>query len=210
MAMTYNTLVNQIISYLNRSDQSTLDQIPNFISQAEQRIARESKNIGLEVYVLGNFIPSNPFLQKPSRWRRNLSFNCGNGPDFSNMNQLFLRSYEFIRNYWPNADNVGFPLYYADYGYSNLIVCPTPEVAYPFEYCYLQLPDPLTFSNQTNWLTENAPDIILYASLLEAIPFLKDDERIPVWQQYYQAGLQSLNSQDDQRILDRASNRMAD
>lgn len=208
--MTYTSLVDQIISYLNRRDISTLDQIPNFISQAEQRIARESKNIGLEVYVTGFFTAGLAVLQKPSRWRRNLSLSYGTGIDFNNRTQIFLRSYEFLRNYWPDSEELSSPLYYSDYGYNNLLVAPTPDQNYPFEYCYLQLPEQLTLSNQTNWITQNAPDVLLYASLLEAIPFLKDDERIPVWQQYYQMGLKSLNDQDDQRVLDRSSNRAAD
>ncbi|HVX00739.1 MAG TPA: hypothetical protein VHA52_09950 [Candidatus Babeliaceae bacterium] len=208
--MTYNSLRDQIISYLNRSDLATLNQIPNFISQAEQRIARESKNIGLEVYIEDNFTTGDPFLQKPELWRRNLSLICKTGENFQDSKQLYLRSYEFIKQYWPNEDERGEPLYYADYGYRQLIVCPTPVLDYPYQYCYLALPQPLSTTNQKNWLTDYAPDVILYASLLEAMGFLKNDERIEVWKGYYSAALQSLNTQDDMRLLDRASNRMAD
>lgn len=210
MSMTYNSLFNQIISYLNRSDADTLAQIPNFISQAEQRICRESKNIGLEVYVTDSFLAGTSVFAKPARWRRTITLNFGTGPLFNVRNQMFLRSYEFVRNYWPNSDLLDVPKFYCDYGYSHYLIAPTPDLNYPFELSYLQLPEPITPLNQTNWITDYAPDVFLYASLLEAIPFLKNDERIPVWQLMYDRGLGSLNNQDDLRLLDRASARNSD
>ena len=218
MAITYNSLVAQITAYLDRTDPSTLNQIPNFISQAEERICRECKTIGLETYVTGNFTTGVNVLQKPGRWRENITLNFGTvntavippTTDKNYVNQLFLRSYEYIRNYWPDSTVLGLPLFYADYGYNNIIVAPTPDQAYPWEWSYLGRPLPLSILNQTNWLTDFSPGIILYGSLLEAIPYLKDNETIAVWQQYYKSALDSLNSQDSQRFLDRASNRTQD
>lgn len=208
--MTYNSLTAQILDYINRSDADTINEVPNFIYQAEQRICRECKNIGLEQYVTSSFTPNVPVLEKPGRWRRTITFNCGTGGTNNVRNQLFNRSYEYIRNFWPDSTQSGLPLYYADYGYNSWIVAPTPDQSYPFEIAYLELPQPLSNSVQTNWLTNFAPEVLLYACLLEAIPFLKNDERIPVWESLYNRGLASLNAQDDQRYLDRASNREAD
>jgi hypothetical protein len=208
--MTYNSLVNQVMDYLIRTDIDTLNEVPNFIYQAEQRICRESKSIGLEVYVTGSFISNSPVLAKPARWRRSLTLNFGTGVGNNTVNQITLRSYEFVRNYWPNPTQTGQPKFYSDYGYDHLLIAPTPDQDYPFEYGYLQLPEPLSPSVQTNWLTNNAPDVLLYATLLEAVPFLQNDERIPVWQSMYDKGIASLNTQDDQRQLDRSSNRSAD
>ena len=210
MTMTYNSLVAQVMDYLNRTDADTLAEVANFIYQAEQRICRESKNIGLEVYVTGNFTPNVAVMAKPARWRRNISFNYGNGAGSNVFNPITLRTYEFIRNYWPNQSLTSPPMFYADYGYSNLVIAPTPDLSYPFEYVYLELPIPIGPALQTNWLTNYAPDVLLYATLLEAVSFLQNDERIPTWEKYYQKGIDSLNSQDDQRVLDRQSNRASD
>jgi hypothetical protein len=62
-------------------------------------------------------------------------------------------------------------------------------------------------TNQSNWLTEYAPQLLLYASLLEATPFLKNDERIGVWQQMYDRAAQALNGEDLSKILDRSAKR---
>jgi len=210
MAMTYNSLITQVLAYLDRTDFETTEQIPNFINQAEQRLSRESKSIGFESYVNGVFTAGLPVLQKPGRWRRTVSFSYGTGETFNTSKQLYLRSYEYLRSYWPTEVEQGVPLYYSDYGYNNYLIAPTPDQNYPFQICYLELPEPLSITNQTNWLTFFAPDALLYATLLEAIPFLKNDERIPLWQSLYDRALKSLNLQDDMRLLDRASNRSAD
>lgn len=208
MSMTYNSLRAQIISYLDRTDAPFVAQIPNFISQAEQRIARESKCIGLEQYINGTMLAANNKLSKPARWRRTLSFYIQIPPNTSS--QLFLRGYDFIRTYWPDDTVKAQPLYYSDYGYDVWLIGPTPDIDYNFEISYLELPSELTELNQTNWTTDNAPDLLLYASLLETAPYLKTDERIQVWQGYYDKALASINAQDDMRTLDRASNRSAD
>jgi len=43
----------------------------------------------------------------------------------------------------------------------------------------------------------------LYGSLLQAMPFLKNDERMPMWQQQYDAIMQTLIAEDKLRVADR-------
>lgn len=220
MAVTFNTLVAQITAYLDRLDPATTQQIPNFLYLAELRIAKESKNIGNVVYVNGNFLPFNPpnlnnAIQKPGRYRRSLSFSYGTAdnsvpPQLVIRNQMYLRSYEYMRQYSPNPFLAGPPKYYSDYGSTNFLIAPSPDQSYPFELAFLELPVPLSVNNQTNWYTNFAPELILYGALLEAIAFLKTDEKIPIWTEYYNRALASLNALDDARLLDRASNRSAD
>lgn len=52
-----------------------------------------------------------------------------------------------------------------------------------------------TDSDGANWLTANAPDLCLYGSLLAAEPFIKNDERIPLWQAMYSSALESYRNQ---------------
>lgn len=208
--MTFNSLVVELQSYLDRLDADTLSNIPNFIYQAENRLSRECKSIGNEQYITAAFLPGNPIITKPGRWRRTLGIQLGTGPTLSIRNQLYLRSYEYVRSYAPDPTLLGQPLYYADMAYLNWIFAPTPDFAYPFEISYLELPEPLSLAVQTNWLTNFCPDALLYACLLEAIPYLKSDERIPVWQSMYDRSLASLNGQDFDRYLARSSSRESD
>ena len=206
---TFTTLQQDIRRYLERgftlaSDAIVYEQIPRLINLAERRIARELKVQGLINVVTSAMQPGLAVYPKPDRWRTTVSFNYGIDHQYQ---QLFPRSYEYVRSYWPNRDETGVPLFYADYDYNNWIVSPTPDQAYPFEVLVYQLLPLLDDANQTNWLTEYAPQVLLYASLLEATPFLKNDERIGVWQQMYDRSAQALNGEDLSKILDRSARR---
>jgi hypothetical protein len=209
---TFTTLKEDIRRYLERgftlaSDQIVYEQIPRLINLAERRIARELKVEGLINVLTGTMQPGLAVYPKPDRWRSTVSFNFGTGDQNSEYNQLFPRSYEYVRSYWPNRSETDVPLFYAEYDYNNWIVAPTPDQAYPFEVLVYQLLPLLDETNQTNWLTDYAPQVLLYASLLEATPFLKNDERIPVWQQMYDRSAQALNGEDLSKILDRSARR---
>lgn len=209
---TFTTLKEDIRRYLERgftlaSDQIVYEQIPRLINLAERRIARELKVEGLINVLTGTMSPGLAVYPKPDRWRSTVSFNFGTGDQNNEYNQLFPRSYEYVRSYWPNRTETDVPLFYAEYDYNNWIVAPTPDQAYPFEVLVYQLLPLLDETNQTNWLTEYAPQVLLYASLLEATPFLKNDERIPVWQQMYDRSAQALNGEDLSKILDRSARR---
>ena len=206
---TFTTLKEDIRRYLERgftlaSDAIVYEQIPRLINLAERRIARELKVEGLINVVTSTMQVGLAVYPKPDRWRTTVSFNYGIDNQYT---QLFPRSYEYVRSYWPNRDETGQPLFYADYDYNNWIVSPTPDQAYPFEVLVYQLLPLLDDSNQTNWLTEYAPQVLLYASLLEATPFLKNDERIQVWQSMYDRSAQALNGEDLSKILDRSARR---
>ena len=206
---TFTTLQQDIRRYLERgftlaSDAIVYEQIPRLINLAERRIARELKVEGLINVVTSTMQVGLAVYPKPDRWRTTVSFNYGIDNQYT---QLFPRSYEYVRSYWPNRDETGQPLFYADYDYNNWIVSPTPDQAYPFEVLVYQLLPLLDDSNQTNWLTEYAPQVLLYASLLEATPFLKNDERIQVWQSMYDRSAQALNGEDLSKILDRSARR---
>ncbi|MDE2102841.1 MAG: hypothetical protein KGL39_36695 [Patescibacteria group bacterium] len=53
----------------------------------------------------------------------------------------------------------------------------------------------LSDTNATNWYITNAPDTLLYATLLEAAPYLLNDNRIDVWEKYYKRGVDAINAQ---------------
>jgi hypothetical protein len=209
---TFSSLKEDVRRYLERgftlaSDEIVYEQLPRLINLAERRIARELKVEGLISVISSTMQAGLAVYPKPDRWRTTVSFNFGTGTQGNEYNQLFARTYEYVRSYWPDRTQTGVPLFYAEYDYNNWIVAPTPDAAYPFEVLVYQLLPLLDDTNQTNWLTEYAPQVLLYATLLEATPFLKNDERIQVWQQMYDRAAQALNGEDLQKILDRSARR---
>ena len=85
------------------------------------------------------------------------------------------------------------------------MIAPTPNSNYPVEVLYYELPPLLSDEVQTNWITERVPQLLLYATLLEAAPFLKNDERIQVWQAMYDRTAGMVNGEDLARMIDRAA-----
>lgn len=77
---------------------------------------------------------------------------------------------------------------------------PAPDGTYALKFSYWRKLDSLSGTNTTNWLLEEHPDIYLYGALREAAPYLKDDERVPVWQERYESALEELHTltQDNQ------------
>ena len=208
--MTYDSLLVDLRRYLERgfteaSDQIVYDQLPRLVTLGERRISRELKiqgfiraittplSIGVAVYL------------KPDRWRDTVSINIGTGDSYNVRKFLFTRDYEYLRSYWPDESQTETPRFYADYNYDNWLLSPTPAEANPIEIMYYELPPLLDDTIQTNWLTEYAPQLILYGTLLEATPFLKNDERIGTWQQFYDRAAAMLNGEDLAKIFDRAA-----
>jgi len=198
--MTYDSLVADISSYLERTDTATLAKIPTFIMLAEQVIASQIKFLGNLTPMTSTMTTSQPIIDKPARWHKTVSMNVTVAGE---KRPVLLRKYEYLREYWPNPTETDVPAYYADYDYTHWLVAPTPDDDYVFEVLYYERIQPLDSSNQTNWFTIYAPQALLYGTLLQAMPFLKNDERIPMWQAQYDAIMQTLKQEDIQRIGDR-------
>ena len=198
--MTYDSLVSDISSYLERTDAATLAKIPTFIMLAEQVIASQIKFLGNLTPMQSTMTADQPIIDKPARWHKTVSMNVTVG---GVKQPVLLRKYEYLREYWPNPTETDVPLYYADYDYTHWLVAPTPAQNYTFEVLYYERVQPLDSSNQTNWFTVYAPQALLYGSLLQAMPFLKNDERMPMWQANYDQIMQTLKQEDVQRIGDR-------
>ena len=198
--MTYDSLTENIQSYLERSDTATLEKIPLFIMLAEQVIASEIKFLGNLTVNTSAMVAGQFTIDKPARWHKTVSMNV----TVDGVRQpILLRKYEYLREYWPDQTATDIPLYYADYDYTHWLVAPTPDIAYNFEVLYYERVQPLDSTNQTNWFTIYAPQALLYGSLLQAMPFLKNDERTPMWQAQYSAIMQTLKAEDISRIADR-------
>jgi len=198
--LTYDSLTNLVLQYLERSDPAVVAFIPTAITLAEFEIAQDIKTLGQMEVVTANMEIGNPVIQKPARWRKTVSMTVTTP---TGKQPVFLRKLEYLNNYWPTVTATSTPLFYADYDYDNWFVAPTPNSAYAFEaLCYTRL-QPLDSATQTNWLTQNAPNAMLFGTLKQTAPFLKDDGRLAVWSGLFSAAMAALKTEDQLRIGDR-------
>jgi len=203
--MTYDSLLTDVRRYLERgftveSDEIVYEQLPRLVTLGERRIARELKIEGFIRAVQTPLQVGVAVYLKPDRWRDTVSMTVNGSP-------IYARSYEYCRSYWPDEAETGAPQFYADYDYQHWLITPTPATDQTLEILYYEQPRFLGEDFQTNWLTEYAPDLLLYATLLEATPFLKSDERVQLWQAMYDRAAQALAGEDLKRIMDRSANR---
>ena len=90
------------------------------------------------------------------------------------------------------SDVAARPRYFTVFG-NELELAPTPDAAYTIEMVYRQNLQPLA-SSGSNWLLSMAPDLYLYAALMESAPYIKEDARIQTWGQGFAASLGDLNN----------------
>jgi len=193
--MTYNSLVDNIQQYMERTDDGFVEQIPSLIAIAESRIASELKTYLQLTVVETAVVSGQTVISKPTRWRKTASMKINGQP-------VLLRSQDYIAQYQSESAN-GQPLYYADYDYDNWAIAPRSDATYPVEICYYSEIQPLDISNQQNLFTRETPQLMLYGTLLAAQGYLKALDKLEVWKGYYSDALKSVKSEDNSRRVDR-------
>lgn len=206
-SLTYTSLLADLATYAERSDDAFMDQRTRFIMLAENRIASEARGLGLiqsitDVLVVG---AAGSALQKPARWRETVSLGINVGSGLTRRKTLKLRSYEYVRYYWPDPALTDEPIYYADWDFAHLLIGPSPSLAYPYELLFFERPVPLDGANTTNWTTQYAPQLLLFACLLEASAYVKNAELIATWQSGYDRALKQVEFDSKRRLNDRAT-----
>lgn len=194
-AMTYDSLVQDVIRYSERNDEAFVSQIPRLIMLAEQSIAAEIKTLMQLDVVQTNVVPEEPVLIKPARWRKTVSMKINGVP-------VLNRSMDFVTMYQTES-GLGQPRYYGDYDYDHWAIAPIPDQAYTLEIIYFSRIQPLDDNNQQNLLTREAPQALLFGTLLQAQGYLKNLDKINVWKSYYTDAINALKGEDAKRLVDR-------
>lgn len=193
--MTYDSLIQDVINYMERNDAQFVAQIPSLIGLAESAIAAELKTYLQMTVVETTLLEDQVILAKPARWRKTISMKTNGKP-------MLLRSQDYIAQYQSESDP-GVPLYYAEYDYNNWAFAPAPDANYPVEIIYYSEIQPLDTNNQQNLFTREAPQAMLFGTLLQAQGYLKALDKLPVWKSYYTDCLAALKKEDNTRRVDR-------
>lgn len=195
--MTYDSLVQDVIRYMERDDASFVEQIPRLIMLAEQEIATQVKTLWQLSVVETTLLAGSQgqVLEKPARWRKTVSMKVGGQP-------IQHRSQDYVAQLGTESDS-GVPKYYADYDYNHWLFAPVPDVPYSVEIIYYERVQPLDSANQQNLITREAPQALLFGTLLQAQGYLKNDSKLVVWKQYYDTSMAALKSENNSRNVDR-------
>ncbi len=193
---SYSTLVTAVGNWLNRSDLTA--NIPDFIRLGEARIYRDLRINAMLASFSGTIAAG--VIAVPSDFLEFKRVHVVTDP----ITPLTVVSPDYIMQSWPNRSSDGIPRAIARDG-SNFIFGPYPDSTYAVAGSYYQRMT-LLLSASSNWFTSNAPDLLLYASLVEAEPFIMNDERVILWEGKYQQAKMSVEK-EDRRASNRGGNR---
>ena len=174
MSYTYSTLKSAIQNYTDSIETTFVANLDNFIKAAEQRILN---SIDLQYFrknVTGTVTANDQYLAVPTDYLASFSLSV-----ISSSNKEFLleKDVNFVQSINPNSATTGTPKYYAFFDINNFILAPTPSANAVAELHYFYRPDSLTAGGDsgTTWLSTNAPNAMLYGSLVEAYIYLKGE-----------------------------------
>jgi len=174
--MTYTELVQKIRDY-TEVDANVLTStiIDGFIENAEFKILREVDSDNNRRYATANLITSDRFISRPAgllivRSAQIIDSDGSSQPN--NRDFLQYRDTSFMSEFNP-TEATGVPKYYSLWDEQKIVVAPTPDATYTIQLNYI-LKDPgLSATNTTTYLSQNFPNGLLYACLVEAYGFLK-------------------------------------
>ena len=187
---TYSDLQTSIGSYLARSDLTS--QIPDFITFAENRLRRELRIRQMLKSVTTATVSGDNTIEIPADFLQVRDFVVMTNP----IQPLSYSSPSALSND-PRASEVGVPLSYTILA-NDFQVSPSPDGIYTVKMLYFAAPAYLSSSNTTNVFLTTAPDALLYASLIEAEPYLMNDARINTWGTMYDRAIGSLTKSDEE------------
>ena len=192
MAFTLTQLQDAIKDFAENEETSFVTNLDVFIRSAEDRIFAL---VDLELFrknATGALTNNDPFLSVPSDYLApfSLQITTASSEDF-----LLHKDVNFVQQYHLDFGANAAPKYYAIYDVDNFILGPTPDQAYTVELHYYYRPASITAGagTGTSWLSENAPNALLYGSLVEAYTYMKGEaDMMQLYEQRFAQELQRL------------------
>lgn len=205
--LNYTSLYQNILNYAQRNqDIEFSDQIPFIIQMAQSRISYDLNVLGTEKIVTGTLNPGTPTLLKPSNLANTISITIQN-PDNENENIILeKRLTEYLSDFLINDQNsAAHPIYYSDNSFYDYLIAPIPVTPVNYKLIYHEYLQPLGDLNQTNWITDRAPHLLLYACLRDSCVFFNAIQEEQWFGNLYREALENILKQDARGQLDRSA-----
>ena len=189
MAYTnFTDLKASVANYLGRTDLTSV--IPDFISFAELRMARDLRTRQMLKSATALTVSGDGKVALPTDFLEIRDLHIQGSPRYP---ITYMSPSTFTRD--APADESGKPIYYTILT-SEFELAPKPDTAYTLEILYYAKPTVLSTGNASNVFLANYPDALLYASLLEAEPYLINDARSQTWATLYDRAIKNISDAD--------------
>jgi len=173
--MNYAELTQQIQDYTENAETSFVDNIPNFVRQAEDRIYHMVQLPMFRRSQSATMTASNRFLTAPTDFISVHSLAVLDGS--SNHRFLLSKDVNFMREAFPSTGTEALPRFYALWDEDTFLLAPTPDTGYTTELHYFYKPESIVTAS-TTWLGDEAEAALLYGALIEAYTYMKGEADI--------------------------------
>lgn len=185
---TYSELKSAIADWLLRDDLTAV--IPTFIALAEAQLNREIRDHRMVKRSTAEI--DTEYTQVPPDWLESIRFELNTTP----ITPLVFVSPDQASEERVRHNLTGKPRFFTVIGQEYQVI-PAPDGVYEGELTYYGAITPLSDAAPANWLLTAAPDIYLYAALMQAAPYLDDDARIGTWATLYGQASEALRTQSE-------------
>ena len=170
----YSDLTDNVRNYTETST-SVLSNtiIQPFIESVEDKLRRTVDLNYYRKYDTATLTVNNPFLPLPSDWEATRYLQLIDASDDRTF--LIQKDISFMNEYAVDRTSAGAatPKYYAMWDQDTHYLAPTPNAALNVELAYTYKPTGLLSTTTSTWLSQNAPNVLLYGCILEALGYLK-------------------------------------
>lgn len=216
--MTYNEYLLAMIGVAGTTatDQAFLDNLPNIINYAEQRIYRELDLISQTVSdSTVKFAISNRNLNLPAatyfvelKQINVITPSSTTNPESGTRNPLTPVSRDFLNFVYNSSTGATIPAYFAMQTDQSIVVGPWPDATYTVEFVGLVRPAPLSAQNPTTFLTLRLPDLFKAASAVYIMGYQRDfgaqaddPKAAQSWETQYQTLFASADAEELRRTF---------
>ena len=185
----YTELQTAVANWLDRD--ALTARIPEFIALAEARFNRVLRLRSMETKQTASTAAAQRNYALPTNYIQMRNFQLNTNP----LTTLSYVTPEIYDRLWGGSSG-GTPKFYTILA-DEISLGPIPGSVITMEMLFYKKFDNLSGSVATNWLITNAPDIYLYGTMLEAEPFIMNDERVQLWADALERGVSDLQEQDN-------------
>ena len=186
---TFAQLKTATANWLDRSDLT--DRIPEFIALAEARFRelriREMETVSTAI----STVAGTREYSLPTGFVQMKEFHLTTDP----LTPLAYITPEMMTRLWAGSAQ-SKPQVFTTIA-DNVRLGPGPDSVYTTSMLYYKTFTALSDSATTNDMLTNNPNVYLYGTLLEAEPFIMNDQRIPIWLGAFEKAMASIQNQDN-------------
>ena len=186
---TYSELQTAVANWLDRDDLTL--RIPEFIALAEAKFNRVLRLRSMEAKYTANTVAGQRNLALPTGYIQMRNFQVNGNP----LTTLSYVTPEIYDRLWGGSTS-GIPKFYTILA-NEVSFGPIPATVMEVEMLFYKKFDNLSITATTNSLITDAPDVYLYGAMMEAEPFIMNDERVTLWGSALSNAIQELQEQDN-------------